>query len=115
LDFQSFNLILRIKLSQGNLEIMNSSNHDCRKATANGAEPFSFVRRRFLKTISFMAMAPIWTIACDRSAREGRQGADHMQTSENQNATQTTTSKRPIPEIDTRIPADIHTATFAMG
>ena len=94
---------------------MNSSKYDYQETTENGPKPLSFVRRRFLKTISLIALAPIWAIACDRSAKEGRQGADPMQTSENQATAQMAAPKHPIPEIDTRIPAVIHTATFAMG
>ena len=76
---------------------------------------FSWVRRRLLKTIGAIAVAPLWTMACDRPTKEGRQGETQMQTHNNEIAADTTASRQSVPAIDTRIPDIIHTATFAMG
>ena len=76
---------------------------------------FSFIRRRFLKIIGAMAVAPLWAMACDRPAEEGRQGETQMQIYNNQTAAGTAASSRSIPVIDTHLPDIIHTATFAMG
>ena len=76
---------------------------------------FSSVRRRLLKTIGAIAVAPLWTMACDRPAIEGRQGDTQMRTSKNQVANGPAAGDLSIPVIDTHIPDIIHTATFAMG
>jgi hypothetical protein len=116
LEFPSINLILSFALSQGILDTMGPIEKISRIPTANGVTTFSPARRRFLKrAIRLTALAPIWTIACDRAAREDRQGAIEMQTNENPVVAGTAAPTHPIPLIDTRIPPVIQTATFAMG
>ncbi len=77
--------------------------------------PFISGRRQFLRTMTFILLAPIWTIACERKQGGVRQGANKMHANQNQAAQNEATPQRDVPFLDTQIPADVQIATFAMG
>ncbi len=72
-------------------------------------------RRRFLYNLSLALLTPFWAVACERAETQNRQGADNMYPNQQNVANDAATTQRIIPELDTRIPAVIQTATFAMG
>jgi hypothetical protein len=74
------------------------------------AVPHTSGRRQFLKTMTLMLLVPLLAIACEQKQAGNRQGADNMHVSQKE-----AISQRTVPSLDTQIPADIQTATFAMG
>jgi hypothetical protein len=80
-----------------------------------GHDAFSAVRRDFIKTIILTLLAPVWTVACERTDAKGRQGAAKMHINQNRAADNAVSSERTVPALDTRTPTVTQTATFAMG